>query len=115
MNWLPLLIFVFLAKNFTSRKKGLGSENLLSLLKIAASVKESGVLDLLNGQEPISRILSGNFPIEKLLGLFSAFSSEKNEETTGERTPTPLSEELTGEEMGRVLSELLNEKSLVSE
>lgn len=115
MNWIPLLIVLFLAKNFTSRKKGLGSENLLSLLKIAASVKESGVLDLLKNGEPLSAILSGNFPVEKLMGLFSAFSSEKSEESREERVPTPLSEELTGEEMGRVLSELLNEKYLVTD
>ncbi len=115
MNWLPLLILVFLTKNFTSRKKGLGSENLLSLLKIAANVKESGVLDLLNSGEPLSRILSGNFPVEKLLELFSAFSSEKSEESRVERAPAPLSEELTGEEMGHVLSELLNENYLVTD
>ena len=115
MNWLPILILLFFAKNFTSRKKGLGSENLLSFLKLAATVKESGVWDLFKGGEPLSNILSGNFPVEKLLNLVSAFTADDPEKQE-ENAPNPsILNELSGEEMGCVLTDLLNEKHLVTE
>ncbi len=114
MNWLPLILVIFVLKNFTSRKGSTGSENLLSLLKLAATAKESGLFELLKSERPLSSLFSGEFPVENLLGILSSFMENKAPAQNFSPNTQFPSEELTGEEMGSILRRFLEESPLVT-
>ena len=115
MPWLPILICILFTKTFTHKNKGLRGENLLSLLKIAASVKESGLMEILKSEQPLTALFSGDFPLEKLMGLLSVFSGEQQKCEEEQKKSSPFCEELSGEEMSAVLRDMLDEKGLAND